>query len=259
MQGGLGLPPLAAVTRIVGVVAVVVMMAASAAKAEEPKGWKFEITPYAWLAGIEGDMTVNGHTAEFKKSFSDLFDYVDWGGSLLGVAQYNRYLAWVQADYFSLRTGKLDVDQQPQHGRLDSKLFLGEYAVGYQVDGWAEGQTIDLLVGGRTLRVENTLEVYGVGTFSKNKNVTDPIFVMRPSIPLFPSKITGLRFNSTLGIGGGVDSDLIWELQPQFQYQFTDHIAGRLGYRTVHYKFSKDGNQLNIDLSGLIVGIGVLF
>ncbi len=82
------------ITRIVGMVAAMMRMAASAANAEEPKGWKFEVTPYAWLAGVEGDVTANGHTAEFKKSFSDLLDYVEWAGSLLGVARYNRYLGW---------------------------------------------------------------------------------------------------------------------------------------------------------------------
>ncbi len=243
------------ITRIVGMVAAVLLIVASVGNAEEPRGWKGEITPYAWLAGVEGDLTVNGHTADFNKEFSDLFDLVEWGGSLLGVVQYNRYLAWAQVDYFSLSTDELDVDQQPQHGRLDSKMFLGEYAVGYQVDGWSQGQTFDLLVGARTLRVKNDLEIFGVGTFSKRKDILDPIFVVRPSIPL-SSK---LRFNPTLGIGGGGDSDLIWELQPQFQYQFSDTIAARLGYRTIHYKFEKDGNELNIDLSGLIVGVGVMF
>ena len=243
------------ITRIVGMVAVMLMMAASVGNAEEPKGWKGEVTPYAWLAGVEGDVTVNGHTAEFKKSFSDLLEYVEWSGSLLGVARYNRYLGWVQADYFSLSTSELDADQQPQHGRIDSRMFLVEYAVGYQVDGWAPGQTFDLMVGARSLRVENDLEVYGAGTFSKTTRVLDPMLVVRPKFPLTPK----LDFNPTLGIGGGGDSDLIWELQPQLQYRFTDTIAARVGYRTIHYKFSKDNNEMNIDLSGLLIGVGVLF
>jgi len=246
---------IAMITKIVGTVVVVLMVMASAGNAAEPQGWKFEITPYAWLAGVEGDLSVNGHRVDFKKSFGDLFDYVDWGGSLLGVAQYNRYLAWAQVDYFSLSTTKLDVDKQPQHGRLDSRMVMGEYAVGYQVDGWAEGQTFDLLVGARTLSVQNDLEIYGVGKVTKSKDILDPMVVVRPNLSL----TSKLFFNPTLGIGGGGDSDLIWELQPQFQYQFTDTFEARLGYRTIHYKFTKDGNRLNIDLSGLVVGFGVMF
>ncbi len=132
---------------------------------------------------------------------------------------------------------------------------MGEYAAGYKVDGWAEGQTFDLLVGARTLSVQNDLEVYGVGKVTKSKDLLDPMVVVRPNLPL----TSKLFFNPTLGIGGGGDSDLIWELQPQLQYQFTDTFEGRLGYRTIHYKFTKDGNRLNIDLSGLIVGFGVMF
>ena len=82
-----------------------------------------------------------------------------------------------------------------------------------------------------------------------------------PSLPLFPSKIDGLAFNPTLAIGAG-DSDLVYELFPQLQYQVTDHMMARLGYRTVGYKFKgehNDDNELNINLAGLTVGLGVTF
>jgi opacity protein-like surface antigen len=49
-------------------------------------------------------------------------------------------------------------------------------------------------------------------------------------------------------------------MQPQFQYQITDNMAARLGYRRVGYRFKDDNdNELNIDMSGLIVGLGVTF
>jgi hypothetical protein len=82
---------------------------------------------------------------------------------------------------------------------------------------------------------------------------------MRPSIPVLPSKIQGLRFNPTLAIGAGGDADLVYELQPQFQYQITQSVVARLGYRTVGYKFKDGDNELNINLSGLIAGVGMTF
>ena len=254
--------------RTIGLVAAIAMAASAgyaaepqgAAKAAGPDGWKFEVTPYVWAAGIEGDIKVNGRKADFDKSFSDLFDYVDAAGSFLGVAQYDRCLLWGQVDYFSMSTDALDIEDQPKGGEFDSKMLLSEFAVGYQVDGWMEGQTFDLLVGVRNLHIENDLEVYGKGTFSKDNDVTDPIILVRPSIPIFPSKIAGLRFNPTMGIGAGGNADLVYELQPQFQYQITEHIAARLGYRRVGYKFEGKGDsELNIALAGLIAGVGVTF
>jgi hypothetical protein len=248
--------------KVVGMMVGALLIGASAGYAADPQGWKFEVTPYAWLAGMEGDVTVNGHKAEFDKSFTDLIDGVDMAASLLGVVQYDRYLLWGQVDYFSMDTDNMDVDDQPKGGSLDSKMLLAELAVGYQVDGWAEGQTFDLLVGVRELHMENELTIDHKGTFSKDNDILDPIFLIRPSIPIFPSKIKGLRFNPTLGIGAGGDSDMVYELQPQFQYQITPNVAARLGYRRVGYKFKGEhnsDNEMNIALTGLIAGVGVTF
>ena len=247
---------------MVGMMAAALLMGASGGYAAEPQGFKAELTPYVWLAGIEGDVTVNGQKAEFDKSFSDLVDAVEVAGSLLGTFQYNRFLLWGQADYMSMSTDQLDVQDQPAGGSLDTKMTLGEVAVGYQIDGWMEGQTFDLLVGVRTLHMESDLTVYGKGTRSRTNDLVDPILVVRPSILIFPSKIKGLRFNPTLAIGGGGDSDLVYEMQPQIQYDFNDRISARFGYRRVGYKFKGDNNEdneLNISLAGLIFGVGIKF
>ena len=244
-------------------VAMLVIMMASGAQAEEPQGWKAEITPYAWLAGLSGDMKLHGHEIEFDKSFSDLFEAVEIAGGLLGVVQYNRFLVWGQTDYFSLSTDKMDVDQQPKGGRLETKMLLNELAVGYQFDGFYEGQTFDALVGFRALRFESDVTVYRTGrTINNTETFYDPMLVLRPSFPLFPSKIKGLRFNPTLAIGGGGNADLVYELQPQIQYDINQNVSVRLGYRTVGYKFKGDNNsdnELNINLSGLIFGVGIKF
>jgi hypothetical protein len=182
--------------------------------------------------------------------------------SLLGIVQYDRYLFWVQADYVSLTTDQLDVQDQPEHASFESKMFLTETAVGYQLDGWAKGQTFDVLIGARTLHMTSDLTVDHLGTKSSKADLVDPMLILRPSIPVFPSKIKGLRFNPTLGIGGGGDAEMIYELQPQFQYQITETIAARVGYRRVGYKFKGDrdeDNEMDIALTGFIVGVGMTF
>jgi hypothetical protein len=251
--------------RTVGSIVAVVMLAACAGQAAEPQGWKVEITPYAWLAGLEGDVTVNGHKTEFDKGFTDLIEGVDMAGGLLAVVQYDRFLVWGQYDYFSTSTDNLDAEDRPEGGSFDSKMLLGEFAVGYQFDGWSEGQTFDVLVGVRALTFDNKLTVYNHGSRETEDPAEDSrvdgIIVLRPSIPVFPSKINGLRFNPTLAIGAG-DSDLVYELQPQFQYQITESVSARLGYRTVGYKLKgehNEDNEMNIRMAGLIAGVGVTF
>lgn len=248
-------------SRMIGTVIGLVLLATGMVASAAEDGWRFEITPYAWLAGLEGDVTVNGNKVDFDKSFSDIFDAVELGGSVRLGAEYNRFLIGALVDYFSLSTDELDVEDRPQGGSLDTDMLLLEAGVGYRVDGWSEGQSFGLIVGVRNLHMENDLEVNGVGSSSRDNDVTDAMFYVRPSIPVFPSKIEGLRFNPVLGIGAG-DSDLVYELFAQFQYHITDNLAARLGYRTAGWKFKGDDNEdneLNVRLSGLVAGLGVTF
>lgn len=247
-------------TKIMMMIAAgLVLAAGGTALAAAPQGWHFELTPYLWAAGLEGDATINGHEADFEKEFSDLFDMLEIGGSLFGVAQYNRIVLLGAVDYFDLSTDNLDVEDQPPGRTLDSKLLIGEVAAGYQFDGFMEGMTISVLAGARLTRMELDLELDEGQSASKDNDLADPVLMLNPSIPIFPSKIAGLRFNPILAIGGGNDADLVYELFPQFQYQITDHLAARLGYRTVGYKFEEGDNELNISMSGLIVGVGLMF
>jgi hypothetical protein len=156
----------------------------------------------------------------------------------------------------------LDVEDQPEGGSLDSKMLITELAVGYQIDGWAEGQTFDLLIGARSLRTKMELDPKNGSSTSKDNSLLDPILVVRPNLPLFPSKVKGLSFNPTFAIGAGGDADMVYELFPQFQYQVNDSVVTRLGYRRVGYKFTGDknsDNEMNIALAGLLVGVGFTF
>jgi hypothetical protein len=249
--------------RTAGLIAAMLLMAWSTVYAEEPTGWRFEITPTAWIAGIEGTVTVDGQKTDFEKSAGDLFDYVEFAGGLIGAVQYKHWIFRGQFDLFSLSTDALDVEDQPKGGKLDSDMLLTEAAVGYQINGWMEGQTYDFLVGLRSLHTEADLEVYGEGggTYSKDSDLLDPLVGVRGSFPIFPSKIKGLRLNAMASIGGGGDSDLIYELQPALQYQFTDNVAVRLGYRRVAWQVDSDKNddELDFSLAGLIAAVAVRF
>jgi len=227
----------------------------------EPEGWRIEVTPYLWLVGMNGDLTVNGQKIHFDRSTSDVISDSRLAGSALSVVQYDRFLFWGQVDYYDISTSKMDVKDRPQGGRLDTKIVLGEAALGYQIDGWKEGQVFDLLLGVRATHLSHDLEVYGRGSFQNDSNVYDPILVVRPYLPLFPSKIKGLALNPTLAVGGGGDSDFIYELYVQLQYRISERIISRLGYRTVGYQVSGDHNDNELDarMAGLMLGLGVTF
>lgn len=241
--------------------AMTLLVARSPAFGQAPSGWSFEITPYAWLAGLEGDVQVKGRGAEFDKAVDDLFEETKIGGSVRIGVQCDRLVLGGLVDRLSLTTDELAVEGGGTGGSLDTDILLAEVLAGYRLDGRAEGQSFVLGAGVRALQAEHELRLPGRETLRAENDVTDAMLFVLPSVPVLPSKIEGLRFNPVLGIGAG-DSKLAYELFPQFQYRIAGAVTARLGYRTVGWKIKGDepaDHESSFRLAGLIAGLGMTF
>jgi hypothetical protein len=215
--------------------------------------WSVEITPYAWLAGINGNVTVRDRTVDVDQSFSDIFKSLKFAADALAIARYNDWLIYTQLDYFSLSTTQLK--DPPSRGSLASKETLYLIGAGYRINGWSPGQTFDFLIGVQGLHVDNTLTFYQIGEFSNNRNIVDAVFMVRPSFQFSQHWL----FNPTISVGGG-DSKLTYQLQPQFQYQFNATWEMRFGYRRLSYNVdSSRGNNLDVRFAGPLIGFGATF
>ena len=215
--------------------------------------WAVEITPYAWLAGVDADVTVGNREVDVDVGFSDLLDNLDFAAAFLAVAQYDRFVLWGQVDYLDLNTGDVDTPIGVD-ARAESKALFLTTAAGYQFDGFVQGSTIDVLLGLRYLRMKNKLSLEGFGTSRRTRDLIDAVLVVRPSFQLSEK----WRFNPTLSIGAG-DSDLTYEIQPQFQYQFNDTLAARLGYRRLYYDVDKNNFEFDGAFHGFLLGLGFAF
>ena len=60
-----------------------------------------------------------------------------------------------------------------------------------------------------------------------------------------------------MSIGGGGDSKLTYELQPNLQYQFSNLIAARLGYRRLYYDYKGDKADFDGTFQGFTLGLGI--
>jgi hypothetical protein len=216
--------------------------------------WSFEVVPYAWLAGLKGDINIGNRSASIDQDFSDIFKAIKIAADGLFIARYNDWLIYTQVDFFNLNTSQLS--NGPERGDLGSKQLFYTGAFGYRFNGWASGQTFDVLLGAQGIRIENTLTLFNVGSASHTNNVVDAVFILRPSFQFSQHWL----FNPTLSVGGG-DSNSTYQLQPQFQYQFNSTWELRFGYRKMHYKFTgnNDNNTLNLNLGGPLIGFGATF
>lgn len=234
--------------------ALAIGLAASDAQAQD-ENWSFEIAPYLWAAGVDTDITIGDHTANVERSFSDIAESLDMGGGLMAGARIGHFVAVTQIDYLKLDSDLKD--DAPERGRLESEALMAMLAVGYRFERSRVGAHTDLLIGARQLSLDNTLTLDGLGKFEGDKDFVDPIVMLRPSFPLG----TRWRFNPTISFGTGGDSEKTWELQPQFQYQISDRVGLRIGYRKLYYEIDSENGRNKFDGSfqGLIIGIGGTF
>lgn len=240
------------------VVATGCAVGSPAAFAQED-AWGFEITPYLWGGGVDGDVTLRGHKVEVDRGFDDLVDRLDFSGSLLGIGYRNHFVVWTQLDYIATDTDELDADEQPASGqiRLESDFFAGTLGFGY-IFGEPHGRRhVDLLLGAKYLSVENDLTLGNIGQFKRDKDYLDPVVIVRPSWRISERWL----FNPTFQIGGGVDADLIWELQPQLQFQINDNLGLRFGYRNMYYDLESENglNKFDGSYRGFVIGLGGTF
>ena len=228
----------------------------AAAKTPAPQ---FEVVPSLWLAGLSGDGTLRGHDVDYNRSAGDLLDRLEVGGSLAAKAVFGPFAVGGQIDGYSLSTDDLKVDGRPLDGQMDTDMLFTELAAGYVFQGWKPGQTFTLAFGARHAHVEGDLEIRDAGRVHRDMDLLDPMVIVWPSLPLFPSKIEGLSLAPAFSIGGGGDSELVYELFPQLRFQVSEHFLVRFGYRSIGYRMEKGNDELDFDLAGFIAGVGATF
>lgn len=222
------------------------------ALAEGDDSWKVEVVPYVWAAGVDADVNVGNRQADVDVGFSDLFDSVDMAGSFLTSIRKDRIVFWGQFDYVGLDTNKLD--NPPAKGRVESDTIFTTLAAGYEFCGPFEGSTVDVLAGVRYTGLENEISFEGLGSAKGDKDLFDGVIVVRPLVPITET----IAFNPTMSVGTG-DSELTYELQPQFQFMLTDTMVARVGYRRLYYDVNGDRSGFQGSFHGFILGLGAQF
>jgi len=235
-----------------GTLVLAAAVASLAGQGTAAEGWTFEVIPYAWTVGIDADVTVGGRTTEADVGFDDILDNFDGGAEIAGIARYNRWVIVGQFDYLGIDSDSGDDASDVLRVEMDS--FIWSAAAGYQFDGFVENSTIDVLVGARGIAFDTTLSLKGGATGDRSETVDayDAIVMVRPSFQLSEKWC----FNPTFAIGGG-DSDLTYELQPEFEYTFNERWAGRIGYRRLYYDVEGDNGAFDGSFDGMTVGAGL--
>lgn len=238
-------------TLVLGSILVAGLTGAARAQAPaEANGWSYEVVPYAWLMNLDGDLTVGGQTVEVEAKFSDMISDVDLAGSVLFTAAKDRLILWAEGDYVSVNK---DGDAPVGEVEVDSDSSFLAAGMGYRLDEFCPYAQADLMLGARYLGMENSLDIPGVGSRSRDSSLLDPVLGVRLNVRFSDNWRLGLP----VSVGAGGDSELVVDVMPNLHYQFTETVSGRLGYRYLYYDFEEGQTSFKGSYSGLMLGVGL--
>ena len=244
----------------------VILLASTAAPVANPvapqtataatKAWHFDVTPYLWGVGLDGEVKVGRLPAGgVEASFSDLVEVLDL--ALMGAfeARRERYGILVEAFYTELSE---NVDpSDPAFGEVDAELdnefytLAGSYRV---LDGKT---TLDILAGARYTSLKTSLELSGGvasgRTVSDDQSWWDGFAGLHV---VFHAERWFIAGYGDLGAGG---SDLTWQVVAGGGYEFTRLLALKFGYRYLSYDYENDDFLYDMAMAGPYMGLGFRF
>ncbi len=226
------------------IAAIALQGAATAALAADSG---FTVTPYLWAVGIDGDIQAHGEDTNVSMDFQDVVENLDMAGSALFEANVGNWVSYAMVDYLSLDTGDVTTRFPGVDADLEMDSTLATVATGYRVH-MGERSTIDVQVGIRYAQMDTELWIEDA--------VVDVVvrIALRPRLALSRN----WTFSPTMSIGAG-DSDLTWELSPQFVYDCDCGFDVRVGYRNLNYDFEKGSDSMDLTIKGPVIGVGFSF
>jgi hypothetical protein len=246
--------------RLVGLGIALAVSAFSAAHADEE--WHYQLTPYAWLAGIEGEVgTVpDAPPAPVDIARSDVIDNIEMTLMAVFTAQRGSHGVYADLFYADIRA---DQDVVPP---LDLSLGIGVkntlLSLAYQYEFFRDGAaSAAFLAGARYWRVENLLRLGDPASdlvrLAGSESWTDPLLGVKGSLPLGGSR---WYLSGGAAIGGfGVGSDSFYEVTGALGDRWNDAISTLVGYRRFDVDYENSSFLYDVVQQGWQLGLNWSF
>lgn len=246
-----------------GLMVLLTMLTLTQAKAADSGQWQFQLAPYAWLAGQDGNVaTLPGlPAADINVDFyDDILGNLNGALMLGGEARKGRFGVVVDVSYTDIEAE--DSTPGPFFNSLTSrtKSWIVSGGLMYRL---LENQTafLDALAGARYWSVESNLSLSGglirPRDISNTKDWVDPVVGLKGLMPFGGTKFFISGFVLIGGFGAG--SDFMWDANANIGYQWTKSFATTLGYRYLAVDYEQDDYKYDVAQQGVVLGLSWRF
>lgn len=221
--------------------------------------WKFQLTPYAWLAGQNGKVaTLPGlpPTDIDVDFYDDVLGNINGGIFLIGEVRKGHWGGLADIAYTDIEFE--DATPGPLFSSVKSrtKSWIVS-ATGFYRLVQEDRTFLDVLVGLRYWSIDSTLSlsagILETVEITHKEDWVDPLIGLRGFKPIGKSKV----FVSGAFLVGGfsVGSDLMWDASINLGYQWTKGFSTTLGYRYLDVDYENNDFLYDIAQDGITMGL----
>jgi hypothetical protein len=237
----------------------VLSLSAPSARAGEARHYR--LTPYAWFAGLQGDVaTIPGApSAPVDVPASDALRDTEASLMLLIDARQARHGVLADLFYSDVRSDE-ELLPPPIALTLASVTKTTVASIAYQYELFRQDRVlIDFMLGARYWAIDAELTLGGGSGPLAGRSVThteswvDPLTGIKGRLPLGDSKIYA---EGGAAIGGfGMGSDVFYDLNGAIGYQWNKAVGSAIGYRMFDVDYDHDGFVYDARQQGWQLGI----
>ena len=217
--------------------------------APSDKGWRFGLTPYVWLAGIEGDVGVGPLVSHVSLSPGDVLDHLQFAASLYGEVRRQWFVGGIDAFYASVGGAKAVVfrGDTGTFNLTDRQTIVTPF-VGYSVGNatW----TLDVLAGARYWRTRDRLSIDRPNGQSRDFTNTIDWWDALGGLRLTGIIVPKVRFTAGAD-AGGAKSD--WQLHGDVGYDVSSRWTVGVSYRYLSVDYTKTYFVDDVAFKGFVV------
>jgi len=218
--------------------------------------WHVAISPYLWMAGMNGTLSIGSHEATVNQSFGDIFSNLKFG--VMGFTEVRRGrigfltdVMWVDLD------NENSVPLQNVPVNVDIKMTVKTLTLtpyfAYRILGSRRG-TIDYVGGGRYYHTYSKLSAnanLGQGGVSDSKADNWADFAQGGRFTYNFTPRIGAFFLGDVGGGGSV---LTWQIVAGAGYRWSKRWSTEVGYRRLYFNRATGNSALEQTQQGIWVG-----
>ena len=233
---------------IITLLTAVALLISGAAYAQD-NDWNVTLTPYGWLAGLDGHTGTKPLVAEVDLSPSDIIEDLEVAAML--TLDANNGTWGVVADMFYVG---LEDHENTAIGKIKAEVEQWIVTAGpyYRIQT-GNDLVVNIGAGGRYMNADTDITT-PVGDSSDSESWIDPVVILGLRVSV------GEKFFIDLDgdIGGfGVESDLTWMVMGTAGYSINQTVDLCVGYQHLDVDYEDDGFVYDAATSGLAVGLSI--